>query len=153
MQCPACHHFLRPLKAGTVTLDVCHDCGGIWFDDSELKKVNVEYPRPEDVIARFGYSHDSRVEENANRPCPRCDGTKLEQKLYNLGSGVIMDCCPKCKGVWLDHGEFEKIRESIMRSQHRTRAIPVTVGQDVAISFNVLQKVQSLQLGSPPPPH
>ena len=37
--------------------------------------------------------------------CPNCDtGTKSLSR-----SGVELDMCPKCRGVWLDRGELEKI--------------------------------------------
>lgn len=37
--------------------------------------------------------------------CPR-DGTPLR---HDLRSGVEIDWCPNCRGVWLDRGELEKI--------------------------------------------
>ena len=40
-------------------------------------------------------------------------------------SGVEIDYCPKCRGVWLDRGELDKIierTESIAREPARTRA-------------------------------
>ena len=37
--------------------------------------------------------------------CPR-DGTALKRAER---SGVEIDWCPECRGVWLDRGELEKI--------------------------------------------
>ncbi|WP_158968576.1 TFIIB-type zinc ribbon-containing protein [Chachezhania sediminis] len=39
--------------------------------------------------------------------CP-IDGTEL---LMTERSGVEIDYCPKCRGVWLDRGELDKIIE------------------------------------------
>lgn len=36
-------------------------------------------------------------------PCPKCDGMLVETVL----TGVVIDRCDKCSGVWLDAGELE----------------------------------------------
>ncbi|MBN2197225.1 MAG: zf-TFIIB domain-containing protein [Polyangiaceae bacterium] len=40
--------------------------------------------------------------------CPVCDGTTL---VMAERQGVEIDCCPKCRGVWLDRAELDKIVE------------------------------------------
>jgi uncharacterized protein len=37
--------------------------------------------------------------------CPHCTSTMREI----TKSGVLIDLCPDCKGVWLDRGELDKI--------------------------------------------
>ena len=37
-------------------------------------------------------------------------------------SGIEIDYCPKCRGVWLDRGELDKIIERSM--QHEAAAAP-----------------------------
>lgn len=37
--------------------------------------------------------------------CPKC---QIEMLQANK-EGVIIDVCQQCRGVWLDHGELEKI--------------------------------------------
>lgn len=39
--------------------------------------------------------------------CPVCNETLL----LNNRQGVEIDYCPKCRGIWLDRGEFDKIIE------------------------------------------
>ncbi|MFM2295615.1 MAG: hypothetical protein RLZZ350_2028 [Verrucomicrobiota bacterium] len=120
MRCPACEHILLRFKTGNVVLDACHHCGGLWFDAGELAKVNREQPDPDELIADFPHRAETRVAENSARPCPRCVTATLTQKLYSLGSGVIMDCCPDCRGLWLDRGELEKIREALRHTASAT---------------------------------
>ena len=31
--------------------------------------------------------------------------------------GIEIDCCPKCRGVWLDRGEFDKVIERSTQAQ------------------------------------
>lgn len=39
--------------------------------------------------------------------CPSCDETLMMTER----SGVEIDYCPKCRGIWLDKGELDKIIE------------------------------------------
>jgi Zn-finger nucleic acid-binding protein len=40
--------------------------------------------------------------------CPICDGVSLVMSERN---DIEIDYCPKCRGVWLDRGELDKIIE------------------------------------------
>ena len=40
--------------------------------------------------------------------CPAC---KTERLLMTERQGIEIDYCPKCRGVWLDRGELDKIIE------------------------------------------
>lgn len=46
--------------------------------------------------------------------CPVCDQVTLREVEK---SGVLIDICPSCKGVWLDRGELEKLMQSINETQ------------------------------------
>jgi Zn-finger nucleic acid-binding protein len=52
--------------------------------------------------------------------CPHCEQTDL---VLSERQGVEIDYCPKCRGVWLDRGELDKIvdraAEYDARSQNR----------------------------------
>ena len=37
--------------------------------------------------------------------CPKCGQDMREQER----SGILVDICPGCRGVWLDRGELDKI--------------------------------------------
>ena len=38
--------------------------------------------------------------------CPGCETSDLEVRTRD---GVEIDVCPRCRGVWLDRGELEKL--------------------------------------------
>jgi Zn-finger nucleic acid-binding protein len=40
--------------------------------------------------------------------CPTCEGVELKMSDRR---GIEIDYCPKCRGVWLDRGELDKIIE------------------------------------------
>lgn len=39
MQCPKCGHKLTTEKCGTVEIDVCPSCKGLWLDVNELDRI------------------------------------------------------------------------------------------------------------------
>ncbi len=46
--------------------------------------------------------------------CPVCKNKDL---VMSERSGIEIDYCPECRGVWLDRGELDKIIERNMTSQ------------------------------------
>lgn len=47
-----------------------------------------------------------------------------ENLIMSERSGVEIDYCPKCRGVWLDRGELDKIIERASVQDMRTAAKP-----------------------------
>lgn len=47
--------------------------------------------------------------------CPKCQ-TDL---MISDRQGIEIDFCPKCRGVWLDRGELDKITERAARYKDR----------------------------------
>ncbi len=56
--------------------------------------------------------------------CPT-DGTTLTM---SERSGIEIDYCPQCRGVWLDRGELDKILERSMTQQAPAAAPPPPQG-------------------------
>ena len=54
------------------------------------------------------------------RTCPEC---YIEMKQANR-QGVDIDFCPQCRGVWLDHGELEKLIERATHVPYQTYQAP-----------------------------
>lgn len=55
-----------------------------------------------------------------NGHCPVCVESQLNPQIR---SGVEVDVCPSCRGIWLDRGELEKLvaRANQEVSQYRSR--------------------------------
>ena len=53
---------------------------------------------------------DSQREEG--RTCP-VDGARMAKEVVHM---IIIDRCPRCRGVWLDSGELEKVYTSASES-------------------------------------
>jgi Zn-finger nucleic acid-binding protein len=112
MNCPACDRKLTATQVGSVTVDVCQDgCGGIWFDQFELQRVDEAHEAAGEHLIRIARDAHPLVDPARKRSCPRCGGIKLMRRKFNPKSSVEVDHCPNCGGYWLDAGELEKIRE------------------------------------------
>ncbi|MBY4948321.1 zf-TFIIB domain-containing protein [Cupriavidus respiraculi] len=53
--------------------------------------------------------------------CPVCPQTAL---VMSERQGIEIDYCPKCRGVWLDRGELDKILERAVTAQPAAAAPP-----------------------------
>lgn len=53
--------------------------------------------------------------------CPVCKNKDL---VMSERSGIEIDYCPECRGVWLDRGELDKIIERNMTSQQEAYREP-----------------------------
>lgn len=122
LNCPKCVGKLEPKKMGSVEVDVCFVCGGIWFDEGELNKAidargkmfSLLHDSAE--VASFREHKQSFFDNKQDCACPRCiDGSKLLQRRQG---GMNVDYCPKGHGVWLDTGEFENMLMSSLKTKY-----------------------------------
>jgi Zn-finger nucleic acid-binding protein len=105
-------------RAG-VEIDRCSACGGIFLNHGELEKIQSAAwaQRAESdeavpsVVARAYMSAAERARgEREPLRCPSCSGD-MHERDWGYGTGVTIDVCIECRGVWLDHGELEAFEE------------------------------------------
>lgn len=107
-RCPICKKNLLSAIFYNVEIDYCPICLGLWFDEDELrwakdekykelKWFDVDLWKDE---AKFKTSYGIRL-------CPCCRMPLYE--VYYGDSGIIVDVCKLCHGIWLDRMEFKKI--------------------------------------------
>ncbi len=99
-ECPKCQNPLheRPLKWTGVKVDCCPSCHGMWFEVGELQE------HLDTVEGEFVPPAGARV---SSRRCPTC-GIAMTAFEY-LQTGVEIDLCESCRGVWLDLGEIKRL--------------------------------------------
>ena len=51
--------------------------------------------------------------------CPVCNVYLLK----SIRENVEIDCCPRCGGIWLDHGELFTMLNSLMRKERNARSL------------------------------
>lgn len=110
MKCPKCDGDLRRVQLGPAFIDVCGVCKGSWYDVGELRVLK-------DLEAGGDYSwidvdiwrHVDEFQSSDQRElaCP-VDGGSLTSVRYGA-TGVTVDACKQCHGVWLDKNEYDAI--------------------------------------------
>src|SRR5512133_1684004 len=77
--------------------------------------------------------------------CPTC---KVELKMADR-QGIEIDYCPKCRGVWLDRGELDKIIErSIQAEPAPAHAPPPLSSHDSHRGFLVVEVTEGDNLAA-----
>jgi Zn-finger nucleic acid-binding protein len=113
-ECPRCRLGLAAvslLEGGSVRVDICPQCRGIWFDADELDTVLAAATDDGARIDR--HLINALAERNAAPgevryiPCPVCS-SMMNRCAQGHRSGVVADRC-KAHGVWLDGGELETL--------------------------------------------
>jgi Zn-finger nucleic acid-binding protein len=102
-----------PGPTGTVTVDRCAGCGGLWFDPLELGHTLASKGQPSslDTGALEERPHNVKLGQNlGGMVCPR-DGSPLAKTRHLQQQHVVLDQCPTCGGVLLDAGELKDISE------------------------------------------
>lgn len=116
--CPRCDDNLALRRLGSVTLDVCPSCAGIWFDEKELTQIagvhSAALAKLEDLFVPTDAANASR--SGGAGLCPNCILPLFEFE-FRHSPGVTLDGCKECKGIWVDDGELRAIWE-------RTQAPP-----------------------------
>jgi uncharacterized protein len=124
MKCPACGNDLTATVIDNATVDLCKDgCGGGWFDQFELKKVNKPGESASDKLIELQRSSSMHpVDQVKRRNCPRCTGIVMMRHYFSVKREVLVDECAGCGGIWLDAGELEQIRNEFSSEEERQAA-------------------------------
>lgn len=123
MKCPACSRTLSEMSVGGVQVDVCvGGCGGIWFDDRELRRFDDAQDLDAAALLRVERDESVKPDPGALRYCPRCTAEELCRRFYDVKRRVEVDQCLRCSGIWLDVGELELIRAQFRTDRERQDA-------------------------------
>lgn len=115
MKCPHCSTMLRAIEYEGIELESCDACGGEWLDVEELGKIvrlrEVMFDEAERRALASAASIAGVRLAGVDRDlvCPKCGGT-ADPINYGGDSGIILDRCTTCRGLWLDGAELEKIQ-------------------------------------------
>lgn len=123
MKCPACGGTLEEAEVQDITVDVCKNgCGGIWFDNYELNKVDEPHESLGEVLLELHREENQHVDHDHQRDCPKCEGTPMMRHFFSVKHEVEVDECPRCGGYWLDHGELGWLRNIYSSEDERRQA-------------------------------
>lgn len=119
-----CPHHQIPLEQASilgVQIDYCPKGYGLWFDEHELleaKDAKDRELRWLDIdlwkdLAKFTLSPNTKLCPKDRLPMYEVEYAASEEaSLAPVGrgdSGIKVDLCSICRGIWLDRGEFKNI--------------------------------------------
>ncbi len=104
MKCPKCFAAMEPVTFNEVEVDRCTKCYGLFFD--HLEKETLRDMKGADILDIGDDFVGARLNEILDVPCPKCETTKMQQVLHTDPFEIKFECCPSCKGVYFDAGEF-----------------------------------------------
>ena len=115
MQCPQCRSALELLEYEGAPVHGCDTCGGEFISAEDLGCI--VRVRQEKFSAELQASLAERQpsfsvpesETTRSLSCPDC-GESMRVVNYGGDSGVFVDRCERCAGIWLDQQELEKIQ-------------------------------------------
>lgn len=112
--CPECQVSLEAARVGSVTLDECTRCGGLWVDSRSFRRICEQTEEQTVVLKATDDTPADSVETGRPArywPCPECRRLMHRQNFARV-SGVIIDTC-RGHGAWFNQGELRRIVEFI----------------------------------------
>lgn len=109
MDCLRCNSSMKKMTLDGVLVDKCSNCQGIWLDSNELEMLKFDDGKEkEDLMleARKELVQEKKRLLTTVGMCPKCQRHSL--KTFHR-SGVEIDQCPACYGLFFDHGELQKV--------------------------------------------
>lgn len=123
MQCPACRRMLKSMSVDTISVDVCAGgCAGLWFDNYELSKVDEAHEAGGESLLAVERDPSVKIDPKRRRACPRCGNQVMLRHFASVKRAIEVDECPACGGIWLDGGEFGRLRSEYPTEQERSAA-------------------------------
>ncbi len=115
MQCPQCAAPLQAILYEGVPIHTCDACGGEFVGGDEFARIvdnrhekfsGQQRLELADCKPSFG---QTASQPDRSLECPAC-GQKMKVTNYAGDSGIFVDHCSVCSGLWLDHAELERIQ-------------------------------------------
>jgi Zn-finger nucleic acid-binding protein len=108
MNCPHCQIELETNSIDDIKIGECRDCQGIWLDAERLRLLKDQADPDLQWMDFELWNHADRF-HITEKPvdCPACAVALVA--IDHSNTGVEIDYCTACRGVWLDANELGKI--------------------------------------------
>jgi len=147
MKCPACGNLLQETTIGDVTVDICKGgCGGIWFDQFELKKFDEPHESAGEALLDIERDESITIDHTKRLKCPKCDDVVMMRHFFSVKKKAEVDECPGCGGFWLDAGELRKIRSLFGTEEERHKAAEEYFSEIFGEHFAAMKAQNKVQL-------
>ena len=111
MKCPQCAVDLQRTPTKNVHVWACAECGGGWFDVSDLEEVIVK-KHPLSHLPSPAEEQMSETPPASRLICPTCQGSVALISIKSLAGGSIAtEACTVCHGRWLSGKTIHRLKE------------------------------------------
>jgi uncharacterized protein len=113
--CPHCRTAMTPVEYEGTLVHTCGTCGGEYVGGEALRTiVTTQHQRfDDDVLVQIAGREPvcGVPSDDLDRcvECPAC-AEPMDPMNYCGNSGVVVDRCDECGGLWMDRGELEKVQ-------------------------------------------
>lgn len=125
MHCPNDGSALAPDQYEQAVVHVCRECQGEFVAGEDLREiVNRRDAARRDASSdaagtpspapTFEPTDPEATSGAGRRACPAC-AIPMRRVNYAVDTGVMIDRCESCDGVWLDADELEQVQEILER--------------------------------------
>jgi Zn-finger nucleic acid-binding protein len=120
MQCPKCKVVnMQTMEMGSVVIDECAQCGGIWFDQGELDQViGSADPDLRWLDIDFWKDNTDFKVFTEDLPCPKCS-RYYQTRLVDETTNTTACLCSSCQGIWLDADQLRRIVQAVTEMASR----------------------------------
>lgn len=125
LTCPQCSGVLNQVKVSKhythnpIILDQCNNCGGIWFDKMELFAIKHGEAKRIDNFDLKKLKKFVPI-ESKKMICPRDKTSLYLLKDKYFPSELKIETCKKCRGFWLNRGEFLSYQDKRKKNKIKT---------------------------------
>ncbi len=121
MKCPIDNTEMRRVTVEShygqpVFLDQCRECGGVWFDETELFRARQGEAEKIESFDTGGLWSSTNIQKRDIR-CPSDHSKLVLFKDPYFPEDIILARCPLCGGIWLNRGEFTKFQRARQKLQ------------------------------------
>ena len=101
---PVSGELMQEVRLEGITVHFDAASGGYWLKHDELETLAQQHhTHMQDIeTGDYGDTHQGRL-------CPQDAVTELREIEFGAHSGIKVDICPSCRGLWLDGGELQKM--------------------------------------------
>ncbi len=116
MNCPKCDAPTEKVTHGSIEVDRCSECKGIWFN--MLEAEHLKDMEGSEAIDAGDPKLGKKYKEMKHVKCPVCHDEMIG--MVNAQQPHIWyESCPVCYGIFFDAGEFKDYKEETVLDYFR----------------------------------
>ena len=105
MDCPKCSGEMELVYYSRIEVDRCKDCGGLWFQPEELRRLRDDVWMADYIIDTGDKVAGKKADAIKDYHCPICGDSMLHENDKNQ-KHITYESCPNGHGTYLDSGEL-----------------------------------------------